>query len=165
MRHPLSETDRRPHLAPLVIGYGNRMRGDDAAGPLAIDVLRESGARGLRLDVFEGDGSALIDRWGATDTVVMIDAVVSGLASGEVRVFTPGDLGAGIRCVSTHGLGLIEAVRLAKAIGRMPAQLWIVGVEAERFELGSEPSPAVRRGAHDAARIAIERWGGGPCTS
>jgi len=157
--------------APLVIGYGNRRRGDDAAGPLAVDALRERGGHGLRLDVFEGDGAGLVERWTPEDAVLIIDAVlivdaVSGREPGALHVFSHEDLlGGAARCVSTHGLGLLEAVRLARALGRMPAELWILGVEAASFEPGAEPSPAVRRGAREAARLAVERWGIAACTS
>ena len=150
----------------MVIGYGNRRRGDDAAGPLAVDALRELGADGLRLDVFEGDGAGLLERWEKDDAVLIVDAVVSAGEPGAVRVFSAEDLRGGeVRGVSTHGLGLREAVQLSEALGRMPAKLWILGVEAASFELGGWPSPAVRRGAREAARLIASRWGGVKCTS
>ena len=170
MRNALSQVDGRPRLtadATFVIGYGNRRRGDDAAGPLAIESLAETGAQGLKLEEFDGDGMALIELWAGIDSVVVIDAIASGRPPGSVFFFSADriDEDGGLHCGSTHGLGLLEAVRLARTLGRLPRRLWVVGVESERFELGTEASQAVRRGARQAARLVAQRWGGGACTN
>jgi hydrogenase maturation protease len=45
--------------------------------------------------------------------------------------------------VSTHELDVSVAIELARAIGRMPAQLLLVGVEAAQTEWGTPLSAAV----------------------
>jgi hydrogenase maturation protease len=147
--------------AALVIGFGNRRRGDDAAGPLALELLRGMALHGVTLEEFDGDGMALLDRWCGIDSVVVIDAVQSGRRPGEVIALSSEQIedANSFRSASTHGLGLMEAVRLGRTLGLLPHRLWIVGVEGVCFEVGTEASQAVRRGAREAARLVAERWG------
>ena len=150
----------------LVIGYGNRRRGDDAAGPLALDRLAAMAPTGVTLEEFDGDGVSLLDRWRGHDVVVVIDAVKSGGPPGIVITVSWEQLERGntVRTVSSHGMGLTEAIRLGRVLGRLPRRLWVVGIEGTRFAAGAEASDAVRQGAVDAAHRVAARWGD-PCTS
>ena len=47
----------------VVIGVGNRMRRDDAAGPLVIDRLTVKAMAGVRLVEVAGDAPEIIDAW------------------------------------------------------------------------------------------------------
>jgi len=151
----------------LVIGYGNRTRGDDAAGPIAIECLRRLACNGVMLEEWDGDSLQLIERWSLRESVVVIDAIQSGRRAGEVTILSARELETEtvIHSVSTHGFGLVEAVRLGRVLERLPPRLWVVGIEGERFDMGTSPTEAVRRGALNAARLVAARWGHGPCTS
>ena len=130
-------------MTTIVIGVGNRDRGDDAVGPIVCDRLRaRSGA--VRTFVCEGSILDLGLRWEPDDHVVIVDAMQPGTAPGRVVTVdatvdplrTPG-------AVSTHEIDVSVAVELARAIGRMPAQLLVIGIEAARTEWGAAPSAAV----------------------
>lgn len=151
----------------LVIGFGNRDRGDDAAGPLVVDRLLDMALVGLTLDACDGDATRLIDRWTGHETVVVVDAVRSGRRPGELVTLSAADLEEEgfAPPTSTHGLGLRDAVRLARAARRLPCDLWIIGIEGERFTLGAAVSPAVLGATQRAARLVAEQWGGYSCTS
>jgi hydrogenase maturation protease len=58
------------------------------------------------------------------------------------RITTPGSLPRGT-AVATHGLGVLEAVRLAAAVDRLPGALVLLGVEAADVSLGHGLSPQV----------------------
>ena len=58
--------------------------------------------------------------------------------------------------VSSHGLGLGEAIGLARALGRMPGRLVIHAVEAADFGQGVGLTPAVAAAA-DALTSAVLR--------
>ena len=129
----------------LVIGVGNAWAGDDAAGLLVLRVLRGRAPAGLCVVEHEGEPTALIDMWAGARLAVVVDATSGGGEAGEVRVMdaTREPLPAGFTGTSTHALGLAEAIELARALGRLPARLVVVGIEGERFEAGAAPGAAV----------------------
>jgi len=69
---------------PLVIGVGNRDRGDDAVGPVVADAVADRCGDAVESIVVEGDLADLALRWGDAQTVVVVDAMVGGAAPGTV---------------------------------------------------------------------------------
>ena len=121
----------------LVIGLGNRLRGDDAVGlhlagalagntPHGVEVRIREQADPLDLahDILEWDGPLLA-----------VDCAAMGLEPGEWRLFASDE--ARLRCrsdgISTHGPGLADALALAEALGRKGAT-WIFDVQPARVE-------------------------------
>ncbi len=134
----------------LIIGCGNRLRGDDAAGILAAERLC---ALGIPARVCSGESSELMDAWAGADDVIVIDAVVAGDSAGTVRVWDGWQAPVFETSSSTtHGLGLAEAIELARALGRLPVKLQIYGIEGSAFEVGSAVSPEVERGVEEVVR-------------
>jgi len=126
----------------LIIGCGNPDRGDDGAGILVAQRLRE---RGLQAVDHTGDGLALLDIWHGSDDVILVDAMKSGADPGTVSLW---DSGARLGCsrdygCSTHVFGPGEAVELARVIGRLPQKLKIYGIEAACFDPGAAYRPEV----------------------
>ena len=147
----------------LIIGCGNRDRGDDAAGILAADRLRALDIAGIETRTSSGEPSELIELWAGATNVILIDAVVTGSAPGAVHQWdAQRSLHYGKATGSTHGLGVAEAIELARALKCLPANIRIYGIEARQFELGSEASPEVRQGVDEVIqRIVNEARHGG----
>jgi hydrogenase maturation protease len=126
----------------LIIGCGNTERGDDAAGVLVARRLRELGANAFE---HSGEGLALMESWEGYDSVILIDAVVTGVAPGAITVWDANlsPITGDTRGRTTHTFGVAEAVELARVLGRLPHRLSIYGIEGRKFELGSAPSPEV----------------------
>ena len=140
---------------PLILGCGNRQRGDDAAGLLVAERLR---VLGIAAEVCSGEVSELMEAWtGATD-VIVIDAVVSGAPAGTVHVWDGQRLPTFATSVgSTHGLGIAQAIELARALDRLSQRLRVYGIEGTKFEMGSTISPEVERAVEEVVqRIARE---------
>lgn len=139
----------------MIIACGTAERGDDAAGLLAARRLREAG---LEVHEHSRDGLALMELWSGHEDVILIDAVVTGAAAGAVKVWdgrhAPVEPDA---FPSTHAFGVAEAIRLAKALGRMPARMTIYGIEAKRFDTGSGPSAQVLQGVDDVVKMITSR--------
>ena len=136
--------------ARVIIGVGNAARGDDAAGLIA--------ARRLGGLEHEGDPVALLDVWRGADVAVVIDAVSSGADPGTVHRFdaTSAPLPARLRgSTSSHALGLAEAIELGRTLGRLPGRLLVYGIEGERFEAGTELTPAVAAAVEAVALEAV----------
>jgi hydrogenase maturation protease len=132
-----------------VIGLGNAVRGDDAAGLLA--------ARAVGGVELEGDPSALLDLLDGAPAATLVDAVASGAAPGTVHRFDASaePLPASLRSsTSTHAIGLADALELARALGRLPRRVIVYGIEGAAFAAGDAVTPAVARAVeHVAAEL------------
>ena len=140
----------------LVIGTGNALRRDDAAGLAAARLARSAG-----MDAIEvcGDLSSLTDRWDQRNRVIIVDAVSTGAPPGSLYRFEAavGPLPACFALGSTHAFGVAEAVELARVLGRLPHELVVYGIEGGDFSPGEGLSPEVERAVEKtAARIVIE---------
>ncbi len=132
----------------VVIGVGNRLRGDDAAG---LEVARELAARASDVEItvreLEGGALALLDAWEGAEAVVLVDAVSCGAAPGAVHRMDASQepIPARLRSPSsTHAVGLAETIELARALGRLPGRVVVFGVEGRCFDAGRELSREVR---------------------
>ena len=147
-------------MPTVVIGVGNRDRGDDAAGPLVCDRLRErsSVTAAIRTFVCEGSILDLALHWDASDHVIIVDAMAPGTDPGRIITFdaTVDPLPTPVS-VSTHDLDVSVAVELARAIGRMPAQLLLIGIEAAQTEWCTPTSRSVDEAIDAVVELVIER--------
>lgn len=147
----------------VVIGVGNAGRGDDGVGPAVIDALRaQGGVPGARCAHAPADLTALPDLWDGALAAVLVDATLGAGEAGTVTCLRPGDpaLDAPGRFVSSHALDLAAALRLAHALGRLPAEVVVLGVEGARFDDGAPLSPPAAEGvrrAAEAVRREVER--------
>lgn len=141
-----------------VIGVGNRWRGDDAAGLVAAERIRDLAPEGADVVQLEGEPVSLLDAWEGTGAALVVDAVSSGAPPGTVhRVDALTDhLPEPLAGPSTHTLGLAEAIELARALDRLPARLVVIGIEGERFEAGEGLSAAVEDAIEAAVGAAID---------
>jgi hydrogenase maturation protease len=139
-----------------VIALGQSAAGDDGVGLAVLEALRARGVpEGVEL-VRAAEDSALVALLETSAPVVLVDAVL-GSPPGEVVELAPEELAPrGLRPVSTHGLGVAQALALARALapGRIAPLVRIVAVTiAQPVEYAWELSPAVAA----AAPRAVER--------
>ncbi len=132
-------------MSAVVIGVGNTLRGDDAAGIELARRVREEAHGSVRVVEVEGEPSRLIDAWEGADTAVVVDAAEPRGRAGEVRRLeaTDAPLPAGALAASTHALDLAEVVELARALGRLPGRLIVYAIEGAGFEAGTPLSGEV----------------------
>jgi len=137
--------------APLVIGVGNRLRGDDAAGLLVADLLKGKLAEG-GVVTSGGDATELVILWEEVDSVIVIDAMVSGRAPGTVvrHDIAAESLPVATFATSSHQFGLAEAVGISRALGTLPSRFVVYGIEVEATSLGTPLSPRVVDAVHHA---------------
>jgi len=145
----------------LVLGIGNRDRGDDAVGPIVCDRLRERiGSAPVRSVVCEGPIIDLALHWDADDRVVIVDAIAPGDEPGRiVTLDVSGDAVPSTSmpvAVSTHEVDVSVAIGLARVLGRMPSQLVLIGVEAEQVAWGSPLSAPVAAAVGEVVDRLVE---------
>ncbi len=142
---------------PLVVGLGSPDRGDDGVGPRVAGQIAGLGLAGVRVAVHE-DPTDLIHLWESADLAVVIDAVMSGRAPGEICLSEVGR-GQGPLPESswaktgrggTHAFGLGAAVELSRVLGHLPARVVLVGIEADSFDHGAPLSSAVEAAVESA---------------
>lgn len=137
----------------LIAAFGNELRGDDGFG---IAVLRRVEAMPPRPDVRCVEiGTAgvtlaqeLLD---PCDRLIIVDAMERGGAPGTVYVMKVDEVPAA-RDIDMHLAVPARALSLAKAIGALPAETYLVGCEpAQVDELTMDLSAPVRAAVAEAA--------------
>jgi len=134
----------------VVVGIGNEFRKDDGVGLYVSRLIQERADREIKVVDGVPDGYALIETWGDSNRVIIIDCVTSGAKAGTIYRFDalnekiPGDLFDGF---STHSISVVDAIELAGTLGRLPKSLLIYGIEGRNFSLGTELSPEIKQAA------------------
>jgi hydrogenase maturation protease len=143
-------------VARVVIGVGNDLRGDDAAGWETVRRLSPRSA--LVLHEHGGDAPGLVGLWGPDDDVFVVDAVVSNDPPGTIVEIDAlgGPLPADLSWATTHGSGVAEGIELARALGLLPKTLVLLGISAKEFDLGAPMSAEVERAVTRVVRKLSE---------
>lgn len=151
----------------VVVGVGCPYRRDDGVGPAVLARLAHmrAGNRPLSdlaaLTTCDGDLTRLIGAWEGTATAILVDAAKHGQRGcpGTVRRCDFGSrrLPYAALPASSHGLGLVEAVALSRALDRLPGRLVVYTVEAADTGVGDGLSAAVAASVGAVAdRVAAE---------
>jgi hydrogenase 3 maturation protease len=128
----------------LLLTVGNDLMGDDAAGPMLAQMLRDSPLEDW--EVLDG-GSVPEDcmyriREMAPEEVVIVDAADMGLQPGQIQLIDQDQIGS-LFLVSTHALPLTY---LMKAIGEIASRVHLIGIQPETVAFGYPVSPRVQQG-------------------
>jgi len=164
---------------PAVIGFGNPTRSDDAVGFAVVRAVRQATGEQVSTREVASDAMNLLTAWEDADTPIVVDAMVTGAAPGSIRRFQREELLSGqeVTFPCPHGLGLLDAVRLAAAVGRLPERLVVFGIEGRCFDLAEEMSPAVEAAVApavgavlkelnlDGARVRVSRGSDDPAAA
>jgi hydrogenase maturation protease len=137
----------------LVIGAGNALRGDDAAGLHVARQLRERGF--AEAHESKGETASLMELWKGAAVVLLADAAQSGAEPGTVTrldVSTRPLPSAFLHC-STHAFGVAEAVELSRSLGSLPPRVIVFGIEGKSFGHGAPLSAEVEAGVVEAVAM------------
>ncbi|MCF7807651.1 MAG: hydrogenase maturation protease [Candidatus Marinimicrobia bacterium] len=133
-------------MKPLtVIGIGNRLRGDDAAGPMVIDGLMELNDPQVELIDAGSDAIGLLEYLNDRNRVWIVDACSMAKSPGEVVKFRPDQVDMLLKndLQNLHGLGLAEALKMATELKMLPKELMIFGIQPQALEFNSAVSSSV----------------------
>ncbi len=144
-----------------IIGIGQFMRGDDAAGLYAVRQWQEqfgdnSARPHIEVELAELPGIGLLNLIDGMKVVILVDAVRSGSRAGTIHLVSEEQLdtfanGSG----SAHGLGVAETLALGRRVlpSQMPERLILIGIEAGDISLGETLSREVEMALPEAARL------------
>jgi hydrogenase maturation protease len=135
----------------LLVGVGNDLRGDDAAGLLVARAVAAWGRPGVRVLERHQLLPELIADLAAAGSLVLVDAMVSDSETTACDPAHPAAAPPGVPL--THGLRLPDLLALAVRLDGRAPPAWVVGVPARDFVVGDGPSEACRRGITSALGV------------
>lgn len=144
-----------------IIGIGQSLRGDDAAGLEAVRLWQERYLMNVdrpnfQVELAELPGIGLLSLLEGSRAVILVDAVHSNAKAGTIHLLSDTQLeaftdGAG----SAHGWGVAETLSLGQKLipTTMPEKLLLIGIEAGDFSLGKALSPEVQKALPEVANL------------
>lgn len=146
----------------LILGIGQSLRGDDAAGLEAVQLWQtqnpDSAVR-VKVEFSELPGLALLELLEGIDAAVLVDAVQGSLVPGTILRLGPDELaGFTADAVSAHGWGVAETLQLGQSIypSLKKCRITLIGIAGKDFHMGTGTGPDVRAVIEKAADM-IER--------
>ena len=129
----------------VIVGLGNRFRGDDRAGLELAARLRDRVPPGIEVIAIDGDPTRLLDIFAAAELVLVADAVAADGSSAGVYRFDASDqpIPGAVFGSSTHAFGLADTIELARALGKLNARVLVYGIAGTDFSASDELTPTV----------------------
>lgn len=140
----------------LVVCIGNDLVADDGIGYAIYDELVADTTlpEKTRLKLLGLGGMDVIEEIDGEDLLIVVDALQLGFDPGTVHVLSWSELPyMEPRPVSGHGIGIREAIEVAKRLyaDKVPKEIYLVGIEGECFDqLGKGLTPIVSESVPDA---------------
>lgn len=131
----------------VIIGVGNLLLKDEGVG---VHVGQELQKERLPEAVEVHDGSVagigLLEFFQGASKVLLIDAADMNLNPGALARFTPEEVASKIDAprFSTHDVGLLEVLELARVLDQCPPEVVIFGIQPKEISWGTELSPEVQ---------------------
>jgi hydrogenase maturation protease len=153
----------------VIIGIGQSLRGDDAAGLEAVKLWEghfQSAASqpDIRLEHAETPGLTLLSLLEGAEAAILVDAVQSGAAPGTIHTLEESKLPAFLDgSSSAHGWGVAETLAIGRKTGMLdlPDKIMLVGIEIRQVEMGAGLSPEVQAVLPQAAQqveSTVQNW-------
>jgi len=144
----------------IVLGIGNRLGGDDAAGTCVVDMLNQRRHKAKALlptKIMAIDASTAPESYTSVirqhrpDLLILVDAADMVLPPGALRTITPEKIS--VLSFSTHHMPLSMFVSYVE---EFCGKVLIVGVQPEQTETGERISEAVRKSVKKLAEAIVE---------
>lgn len=151
----------------LVLGIGNILWADEGFGVRCVEVLNAGWEFPPQVTVMDGgtQGLYLLPYVQEADCLLVFDAVDYGDEPGQLRVVVGDQVPRfmGVKKMSLHQTGFQEVLMAAELTQKLPAELVLVGVQAEQLEdFGGSLRDVVKAQMGPALDIALdwlEKWG------
>jgi hydrogenase 3 maturation protease len=144
----------------IVLGIGNRLGGDDAAGTCVVDMLNRRRHRAkdpLLAEIMAIDTGTTpesytsIIRRQRPDLLILIDAADMGLPAGSLRTIAPDKINT--LSFSTHHIPIPTFVSYVK---EFCGKTLVIGVQPEQTEIDKGISKAVHKSVKKLAEAILE---------
>lgn len=151
----------------LVLGIGNILWADEGFGVRCVEALNAGWEFPPQVTVMDGgtQGLYLLPYVQEADCLLVFDAVDYGDEPGNLRVVVGDQVPRfmGVKKMSLHQTGFQEVLMAAELTQKLPAELVLVGVQAEQLEdFGGSLRDIVKAQMVPALNLALdwlEKWG------
>ncbi len=122
-----------------VLGIGSPF-GDDQLGWEVVKLLQQKASlrhyipHQLHLTCCDRPGMYLLELMRHAKTVFLIDAVITGATIGTLHCFKNEDIKDLSSTLSTHGLGIAEAMQMGAVLQELPKHITLYGAEIEGIQ-------------------------------
>jgi len=133
-------------MRAAVLGIGNTILTDEAAGVRAAEMLESSYRVPGNVLVIDGgtSGMEMIEDLSNLDFLIVLDVVKSGAAPGTVVKIAGDEIPVFFRRkLSPHQIGLPDVLASLELLDTMPKEIIVLGVEPVSLELGMEMTATV----------------------
>lgn len=139
-------------LPILIFGYGNLSRGDDALGPLLLEMIQNRVAPGSVeiLNDFQLQVEHALDL-DDRDLVLFVDASVACPGAFDFKELHPDH----DKSYTTHAMSPAAVLQVYQTIKHQPPPpCFLLSIQGEQFELGSDMSPKAQENLQQASHYA-----------
>ncbi|MEI8324381.1 MAG: HyaD/HybD family hydrogenase maturation endopeptidase [Betaproteobacteria bacterium] len=133
-------------MRAVVLGIGNTILSDEAAGVRAVEALEQAYRMPDDVMVIDGgtSGMEMIEDLSNLDFLIVIDVVKTGAAPGTVVKIEGEEIPVFFRHkLSPHQIALPDVLASLELLDTMPKEIIVLGVEPITLELGMEMTPTV----------------------
>lgn len=149
----------------LLLGLGNVLLTDEAAGPTVVGRLAKAHDGTESIEFLDGGtlSFTLAAPIGECDQLVVVDAAIMGDPPGTVRVFEGEAMDRQLarHATSVHEVSLSDLMDMARLTDSLPERRALVGIEPGLVDWGDSLTPAVEAAVPEAmeqVRALLARW-------
>ncbi|OHC66233.1 MAG: hydrogenase 2 maturation endopeptidase [Rhodocyclales bacterium RIFCSPLOWO2_02_FULL_63_24] len=133
-------------MRAVVLGIGNTILTDEAAGVRAVEALQQAYRLPENVLAIDGgtSGMEMIEDLSNLDFLIVLDVVKTGAAPGTVVKIAGDEIPVFFRNkLSPHQIALPDVLASLELLDTMPKEIVVLGVEFISLELGMEMTPTV----------------------
>ena len=133
-------------MRAVVLGIGNTILTDEAAGVRAVEALERGWKLPENVLTIDGgtSGMEMIEDLSNLDFLIVLDVVKTGAAPGTVVKIAGDEIPVFFRKkLSPHQIALPDVLASLELLDTMPKEIVVLGVELISLELGMEMTPTV----------------------
>ena len=133
-------------MRAVVLGIGNTILTDEAAGVRSVELLEQRYQVPDNVLVIDGgtSGMEMIEDLSDLDFLIVIDVVKTGAAPGTVVKIAGDEIPVFFRRkLSPHQIALPDVLASLELLDAMPKEIVVLGVEPISLELGMEMTPTI----------------------
>lgn len=145
-------------MRAVVLGIGNTILTDEAAGVRAVEALEQAYRMPDNVLVIDGgtSGMEMIEDLSDLDFLIVIDVVKTGAAAGAVVKIAGNEIPIFFRNkLSPHQIGLPDVLASLELLDAIPKEIVVLGVEPISLELGMDMTPTVAAKVPQLVEMAV----------
>lgn len=131
----------------LILGIGNPLRSDDAAGSIIARKLKRMGFESIDAEFMPENYIGVIRRH-KPEKIIIVDTCNMALPPGDVRTIPVDTICRGM--ITTHSMPLSTVIQILQ---RITTNIMFIGIQPKTIEVGDTVSTAVKRAIDQVVQL------------